>query len=1582
MRQEIRSKDCSLAGASDLTVVAPIRKGFVPGLGAVTYKTRVQMVLKALHTGRSGLHEFELARMLSDAVERVGRIHSVRIAVLEPHDQVLLAVTFDGAWESYVRVIWQKVARLLDLIFCNTEDYVNGWENSFEAWGAWLRSRQAETSFLYAVPGLTVADTTYLRMLERSTRSAAHLPLAQARLAAPTTEEIAQQLFASGQDPTSLPPSKALDDATEAQPAVFRQGIRSLAGLYRLADLYPPPSPDGQLLLRAAHELLPEFERVANGDQTLDLAWARAAKRFKEPLEWFRQVPPTPRARTYSPPPDTPVLEHADSLQAGILEPYPDVDHGVLVMLGFSSPKAVEALLKAVKPTLRHRQMSLQPGDFACNLAFSLEGLRIAGLTDAEVELLPTEFVQGMERRASVLGDVRINHPRRWRLPMRNWHLGEAAPEPDDLATGERVPLESVHAVLQLRRIRVVQTPAATVAEVRKSLYDELVKLLPMREGVVPLSLQWVHRLHSNGGRGHEILDHFGFQDGSSDPVLNKTQAGTAFSNHVHPGEALWGYPNAADVDPPALPKASPWLRELLHNGSFLVLRKLRQDVAQMERVAADGAAAIGGHVDPTLVKAKMMGRWPHIGVKPADQGKPLVRETGAPNDFNFTTDREGSACPFHSHIRRANPREAPSRPDGARPPRIFRRSLSYGPAHDGSNLDAERGLMFMAYNANLGEQFETVQRWLSGGNSSRGYSGQSDPLLGVPEPGRVRTLHFEHDHAGASQHCVLQLDGDTDLLAEPTPLVRLEWGGYFFTPSQRALDQLQERAAHTATAPPREQFARLLKAGEAAIEALRRIEAAQGREVALREWKAALEDPQAALDFKTTAIWAAIREHHGGVLRTPYGVLVASHDAVDRLLGNADRHLTSTGYLPRMRQSFGAIYLGMDAGQEDGRYELESHACNGAIRALAATAADRLAIHEQARQVVRRKLDEFVTDAQQYAQEDEWYRLVGGAQPPRERLSWEVTFDVRELVDDLLATFCEKWFGLSSRGDFMQRSGFKWNWKPSEPPCYPGHFMAPSRYIFQPHPEKLVEDIGMLHGQAMLDGMVELLKVHGAAITAPVTQAVLGTSPTSTDTLLAARTLVGALMGMVPTVDANLRRVMDRWLSEGALWSLRGSLRGAPAAQLQSAVENAFLRTMQTRVAPDTLWRTAQHSHVLAKDTPHEVDVRPGDILVAGLGSAAQEGVAAGAAPDVSVAFGHSKTSHATHACPGYGPALAMMQGFVAELVATPLSLRPGPAPMTISLGGHIANAAKAQWTPPPPTLKSLRTKGVTVWTFGDSWLSKLPACRSSLAMALRDMGYGVDWHCSARGKTLRSMAAEVQDVCADLRTAASQGSLPDVLLVGGGGNDIVNNEQHRESVLFDLLVEGATTAAAALDATKTHQFVNVTLAGHYRTLLKALLGVKEAKNLPILVHAYAYPIPDGDDPTCHTPPFPPLPLGDAWLGPVFELKRLHDTALNTEVMRLLIKALNEMVARVIDELAEPRLKHLDLRGRLDDRWDAAQTYKQHWEDELHANKAGFKILAGEVDKLLQALAPAGLSTLRAGTTPAAHGHDPERAS
>ena len=81
-------------------------------------------------------------------------------------------------------------------------------------------------------------------------------------------------------------------------------------------------------------------------------------------------------------------------------------------------------------------------------------------------------------------------------------------------------------------------------------------------------------------------------------------------------------------------------------------------------------------------LKAKMMGRWPGGNAK---AGEPLA-DAADPhsNNFHFDNDPRGALCPFHAHIRRANPRNTdPAK--GSRPPRIVRRGMSYGTPLDQS---------------------------------------------------------------------------------------------------------------------------------------------------------------------------------------------------------------------------------------------------------------------------------------------------------------------------------------------------------------------------------------------------------------------------------------------------------------------------------------------------------------------------------------------------------------------------------------------------------------------------------------------------------------------------------------------------------------------------------------------------------------------------------------------------------------------------------------------------------------------------------------------------------------------------------
>ena len=69
----------------------------------------------------------------------------------------------------------------------------------------------------------------------------------------------------------------------------------------------------------------------------------------------------------------------------------------------------------------------LKPDQVVQNVALTVEGLRMAGLSDDEIYEFPEEFVQGMERRNGVLGDLYVNHPRRWNLPAHNFDQGTAA---------------------------------------------------------------------------------------------------------------------------------------------------------------------------------------------------------------------------------------------------------------------------------------------------------------------------------------------------------------------------------------------------------------------------------------------------------------------------------------------------------------------------------------------------------------------------------------------------------------------------------------------------------------------------------------------------------------------------------------------------------------------------------------------------------------------------------------------------------------------------------------------------------------------------------------------------------------------------------------------------------------------------------------------------------------------------------------------------------------------------------------------------------------------------------------------------
>jgi Dyp-type peroxidase family len=1197
-----------LQGITDLTLLAPIRPGLIDGLDARTYKTRLKLLLRTLHSLRASSREFAFIRPFSDGAERIRTIHSLRLAIIEPEpdappvppakDRLLLAVTFDRPWEPYIRIIWRDVGTLLDVIFCNCEGYVSAWNHGFAEYAQWVRRAQIDAQYFFNAAPLTVDDLQYLSRIERLHRAVPGSAAADRTAAELVIEDPADAALRTARE-------NVRPDPGEPPGETEKTGLAALAALYRLTDLYPADREDGGYLLRAAHEILRELRILDT--RRLFPPTSDERRRFGAQLAWFEQAPrparPAPRERLS--------FDRAH-VQGGILSAYDGITHGCLVLMRITEQSAARAFLSRLTVTAE----GAKPADgIFVNVALTWQGLRGLGVPQQALDQFPKEFREGMEARAGLLGDVRCNHPRRWALPERNW--------PDRAAAGavaERVQLSEVDIVVQLRTAAPVNPGDEEISANPAHPLYERVKALAAEPGVRVLSVQAMlrHRAPQAGGGPGPAVDHFGFVDGISQPVVAEPASAATSGerlfwhrkvrrnrDRVARGEILCGYVNDAGDEP--TPSAAA---EYLDNGTFLVVRKLRQDVAALHEALDRALAASGGGLSRAELMAKMMGR--------TLDGVPLA-EPNAPdlNDFDYAGDADGGRCPFQAHIRRANPRAGSPHAS----PRLMRRGMSYGPRFE-ERPDAERGLVFMAYNASIAEQFEVIQRWIAGGNSTGVASAQADPLLGVPHRGDPMTFRFRR--GDQIVRIALSPEGRDD-----RPFVRLEWGCYLFVPSLPALRKIAQEPP--AAAAPTD-------AGERILERLLALERGGAPEAeVVAAWKAVLEDFEAKLDGESAAVWAAIRRRPGGVLRTAYGVMVASKALVAEVFANSGARYTVSGYQERMRDSIGEIYLGLDEGPE---YRAQSEATNAAILAIGEREAFDAASRET-RRVLRALLDR----------------------------DGEATFDTRELSDGVLAELSRHWFDVPE-GSSIEYGG--WSWEPvsgRKPRC-PGDFTAPSRYLFSPHPGPAASQYGRAHGAAASAGaasFVARMRGQESALQGVLSKAMFAVI--AEDGRLA-RTLAGVMMGFLPTVDGNLRSVLYEWMQAGTLWRLQDALVADPDPDRHAAANRALraplMRAMQGRPVPDAVWRTAAADHDLGG-----IHVRKGERIIIGIGSATQEDLEAGKL-DVIPVFGGRRIAgqgdSPTHACPAYAMSMGILLGILGALLEAG-TLRPTPSPTGLNL-------------------------------------------------------------------------------------------------------------------------------------------------------------------------------------------------------------------------------------------------------------------------------------------------------------------------
>ncbi len=401
---------------------------------------------------------------------------------------------------------------------------------------------------------------------------------------------------------------------------------------------------------------------------------------------------------------------------------------------------------------------------FTVNVGFTYEGLKALGLSQRSLDSFPEAFRVGMRRRAAQVGDVGPHAPEHW-----EGGLGGS----------------DIHAMGWIR----------TDSEQGREEATEIIRAeMAVTGGVEIRFVQDTKALAHENGIGSEG-EHFGFNDPISQPPIEGADTPSYPGDGVlepdgrwrplKPGEFLLGYEDEADLA--GTPTPEPL--ELRLNGTYIVFRKLYQDVAAFRRYLGTAAKSLYGSDDTNhqqLVAAKMMGRWPSgcpLDLSPDKDDPSIAADAQRRNNFTYAGDDRGLRCPLTSHLRRSNPRATPLiRATAVRRHRLIRRGVEYGPHLPYGTLEddgVDRGLVNLFIQANIERQFEFVQNeWMKGGEFLGLDPHEQDPINGVGGEGSQMSV------PGAKRPFLFDL---------PT-FVLVKGGEYVFVPGLKALNGLIEQ--------------------------------------------------------------------------------------------------------------------------------------------------------------------------------------------------------------------------------------------------------------------------------------------------------------------------------------------------------------------------------------------------------------------------------------------------------------------------------------------------------------------------------------------------------------------------------------------------------------------------------------------------------------------------------------------------------------------------------------------------------------------------------------------------------------------
>jgi hypothetical protein len=343
------------------------------------------------------------------------------------------------------------------------------------------------------------------------------------------------------------------------------------------------------------------------------------------------------------------------------------------------------------------------------------------------------------------------------------------------------------------------------------------------------------------------------------------------------------------------------------------------------------------------------------------------------------------------------------------------------------------------------------------------------------------------------------------------------------------------------------------------------------------------------------------------GVSPTDDGALVESKDMMMKVLLDANRDYSVSGYGKRAVRCFGEFYLCLDAGSE---YDQQAGQINAAIQRISEPASFSLALKET--------------------------RIIIQDDPGA---------GIDNISPTVLAHICNLWFGLPDGTRMITSEGPSLS---SSTASCPGDFAATSGYIFSADPSPFLEHLAMFCGSKLKDsGTRAVPHLRSAPLPADsLSRVILDAFP---DDNLAMRTIIGVMMGMLPTLDNNLKNVVKAWQADGdTLPRLRTALQQSdepdPYLRASGVLSEPLMRTMQLNPVPADIWRTAVRDHTLA-----DTVVGTGARVTLSIESVTRADAAAGVIDPFPIFGGNRNVDlHPIHACPGYDAAMGIMLGVI----------------------------------------------------------------------------------------------------------------------------------------------------------------------------------------------------------------------------------------------------------------------------------------------------------------------------------------------